>query len=90
MVFGTVLLAASIASLAITDTTGKGVSDHALSAVAKQDCKISRIVMWDDICQPEGSVVVSSPTGPVIVLNSNNNVQAMEVLFEQRKQSYKK
>jgi hypothetical protein len=89
MVFGTMLLAASIASLAITETTGKGVSDHVLSAAKGQDCRSLRVFKGEDVCQPESSVTVSSPTGTVVILNGNSSVQAMETLFEQRKQMVK-
>ena len=90
MVFGTMLIAASIASLAVTEVTGKGVGDHAVSAAKGQDCRSLRVFKGEPVCQDEikSSVVVSAPSGPVVV-NSNNSIQSMEALFEQRKQMVK-
>ncbi len=34
-------------------TTGKGASDHVISAVSEQDCALHRAFTEDDICSPE-------------------------------------
>lgn len=56
-----------IASFAATGfsyaTTGKGISDHAVSAMAKQDCAIHRIALGEEVCSEtddKGSVVVEN------------------------------
>ncbi len=33
-------------------TTGKGTSDHVISAIAEQDCAMHRAVTLDKICKP--------------------------------------
>ena len=43
----------SATSLAINETTGKTVSDHVVSTVNGQDCKISRTLKKEDICQED-------------------------------------
>lgn len=61
-----------IASFAATGfsymTTGKGISDHAVSAVAEQDCAIHRIALGEEICSEtddKGSVVVENSPATV-------------------------
>lgn len=56
-----------IASFAATGfsyaTTGKGISDHAVSAMAEQDCAIHRIALGEEMCSEtddKGSVVVEN------------------------------
>lgn len=56
-----------IASFAATGfsymTTGKGISDHAVSAVTEQDCAIHRIALGEEMCSEtddKGSVVVEN------------------------------
>ncbi len=48
--------AVSLASLVINGasyvTTGKGVADHGISAVAEEDCATWRVIKGEDICQP--------------------------------------
>lgn len=50
--------AIAIASYAATGisflTSGKSVSDHALSAMVEKDCALFRVVMGDDICREQG------------------------------------
>lgn len=45
-------------------TTGKGISDHAVSAVAEQDCAMHRIAFGEEMCNGEPS------TGAVVVENA--------------------
>ena len=40
-------------------TTGKGTADHALSAVANEDCALLRVVDGKEICDPDGEVLVA-------------------------------
>ena len=42
----------SAASVAVNETTGKTVTDHTVSAVNGQDCRVSRLGK-EDICQDE-------------------------------------
>lgn len=46
-------------------TTGKSVSDHALSIVADEDCAAHRLVVGEAICrEPKGKTEVSLATRP--------------------------
>ena len=97
MAIGVVLLAASIASIAVTETTGKGVGDHAVSAVKGQDCRSARVFKGEDVCQPRGFVTVESASDrpiqeipPVVpppkkVVTVHNSVERMEEIFARRK-----
>jgi hypothetical protein len=38
--------------------TGKNTTDHAISAVVRQDCALIRIVRGKDICDPDGEVLI--------------------------------
>ena len=46
-----VITGVGVASVASTETTGKSITDHAVSTVRDQDCKIARV--WNDqpVCQ---------------------------------------
>jgi hypothetical protein len=52
----------TVASLAANGvsyaTTGKGAADHAISAVAGEDCAILRVAKDEDICDPDGEVLL--------------------------------
>ncbi len=52
----------TVASLAANGvsyaTTGKGTTDHAISAVAGEDCAILRAAKDEEICDPDGEVLV--------------------------------
>ncbi len=37
--------------------TGKSTTDHAISAIAQEDCALVRAVREEAICMPEGSAV---------------------------------
>jgi Trk K+ transport system NAD-binding subunit len=87
MVLGTILLAVGIAGITSVEVTGKSITDHTVSAAKGQDCRISRVFKQGDICQPEGSVTVSSSTETVVIpRTSNDAIQNMESMFEQRRQ----
>ena len=45
-----------IGSVAINETTGRTVSDHAVSAVRDQDCRLGRAFRQEDVCQPDGTI----------------------------------
>ncbi len=40
-----------IGSVAVNETTGRTVTDHAVSAANNKDCKIGRAFKQEDICQ---------------------------------------
>ena len=47
-----VSMVTGVAGVAVNETTGKTVTDHTVSAVNGQDCRVSRIGR-EDICQDE-------------------------------------
>ena len=87
MVLGPILFAVGIAGITSVEVTGKSITDHTVSVATGQDCRISRVFKQGDVCQPEGSVTVSSPTETVVITRTSNNaIQNMESMFEQRRQ----
>jgi len=54
--------AVSIASFAADGIsyvlTGKNTTDHAISAVVRQDCALIRVVRDKEICDPDGEVLI--------------------------------
>jgi hypothetical protein len=45
-----VSMGVGVASVAVNETTGKTVTDHTVSSINGQDCRVSRIGK-EDICQ---------------------------------------
>lgn len=43
--------------------TGKSTTDHALSAVARQDCALLRVVSDGAVCDPDGEVLIKLTLG---------------------------
>ena len=61
-----VMLAAGVAGMATVEVTGKSASDHVISAVNGQDCKMSRSMQGKDVCQdqPDPEPVVVAKDRP--------------------------
>ena len=59
--------AVSLASLAADGisylATGKSTTDHAISAVVHEDCALLRVVTDEDVCDPDGEVLVELARG---------------------------
>ena len=80
-----------------TETTGRGLADHAISASKGKDCKMSRTFKGEDVCQPNATVTVSAPPEDTIppvnpenpppkrVVVVSNSIDRMEDVFAQRK-----
>lgn len=51
-----------IGSMAINETTGRTVSDHAVSAVRDQDCRLGRAFRQEDVCQTDGTIKLQVTT----------------------------
>jgi uncharacterized protein YceK len=49
------LTGVGIGSLAVSETTGKSVTDHAVSTVNNQDCRVGRAFRNQEMCQPKGT-----------------------------------
>jgi len=99
MIIESIIFALSISSVVSTETTGKGLADHAISASQGKDCKMARTVRGEDVCQPVSNVTVQSagtekpkqdippvvpPTTKKVVV-VQNSVDRMEDVFAQRK-----
>jgi starvation-inducible outer membrane lipoprotein len=46
-----VLTGLSVGSVAVSETTGKSVTDHTVSSVAGQDCRVGRMFQNQSVCQ---------------------------------------
>ena len=46
-----VLTGIGIGSLAVSETTGKTITDHTVSTVSGQDCRVGRAFKNQDMCQ---------------------------------------
>jgi len=46
-----VLTGLGVSSVVVNETTGKGIADHAVSNMTRQDCRIARTVHDQPICQ---------------------------------------
>ena len=77
MVLETIILAVGITSVVTYETTGKGITDHAISAVRGQDCKLARSFQGESVCEPRGTVTVETYAG--------NTVQDYEKVLAQRR-----
>ena len=54
-----------IGSVAVSESTGKSVTDHAVSAVNNQDCRVGRVLKKEDVCQPNNTVTLKVTTTDV-------------------------
>ena len=58
-----VLTGIGLGSLAVNETTGRTVTDHAVSAVnGGQDCRVGRALKNEDICQDDATVKLQVTT----------------------------
>ena len=92
------MLVAGVAGMATVEVTGKSASDHVISAVNGQDCKMSRKMQGKDVCQDQPDVeptVVAkdkpkldippvNPPQPKRVVVVQTSVDNMEAVFAQR------
>ena len=46
-----VLTGLSASSVVVTETTGKGIIDHAVSTATHRDCRVSRVFNDQPVCQ---------------------------------------
>lgn len=72
-----------IGSVAVSETTGKSVTDHMISVANNQDCRTVRYFKDQPVCQDE--VIVINQPKPVVVAKSTSSVDALEQAMAQRK-----
>ena len=97
MIIESILLVIGISGVVSYETTGRGLTDHAISAAKGKDCQMARGFKGDEVCQPRGTVTVSSPpkepippvdTGnppPKRIIVVQTTVDRAEDVFAQRK-----
>ena len=51
-----------IGSVAVSETTGRTATDHAVSTLVQQDCRVGRAFRDEPVCQPEGTLRVQTVT----------------------------
>jgi starvation-inducible outer membrane lipoprotein len=61
-----VLTGLSMGSVAVSETTGKSLTDHTVSAATGQDCRIGRIFKDQSMCQDPTLVNIQITTTGVI------------------------
>lgn len=61
-----VLTGLGIGSVAVSETTGRTVTDHAVSAVNNKDCRVSRAFADEPVCQESGIVKIHTVTTGVV------------------------
>ena len=50
-----VMTGVGIGSVAVSEATGKSVTDHAVSTVNNKDCRVGRAFRNQEMCQPKGT-----------------------------------
>ena len=61
-----VMTGIGIGSLAVSETTGKSVTDHAVSTVNNKDCRVSRAFADQPMCQESGLIKIHTVTNGVV------------------------
>jgi predicted regulator of amino acid metabolism with ACT domain len=56
----------SVGSVAVSEATGKSITDHTVSHVSGQDCRIGRVFRDQSVCQEQSQVHVNIVTTGVI------------------------
>ena len=56
------LTGVSVGSVAVSEATGKSVTDHAVSAVNNKDCKVGRVFLQQEVCHPRNTTQLQAVT----------------------------
>jgi hypothetical protein len=64
------------ASVAVNETTGKTLTDHTVSTVNGQDCRVSRALNNQDICQDEVKKFQFKVTTTTVTPSSVEEIEA--------------
>ena len=87
------MLVAGVAGMATVEVTGKSASDHVISAVNGQDCKMSRSMQGQDVCQdtqfeqPKTITTVAAVSAPSAPVASTSVAQANDVFAARARKS---
>ena len=49
------LTGVGVGSVAVSEATGRTVTDHAVSAVNNKDCKVGRVFLQQEVCHPKNT-----------------------------------
>jgi len=60
------LTGVGLASVATNETTGKTITDHAISQVKDKDCRVFRALRNEEICQDKVSTLVPIATNSTL------------------------
>jgi len=71
-----VLTGIGVGSVATQETTGKGITDHVVSTVVNQDCRMSRMLRDESVCQEETQPVKLKITTTSVTPSSVEEIQA--------------
>jgi DUF917 family protein len=66
-----------IGSVAVNETTGRTVTDHAVSAANGQDCRLGRALKQQQVCQADGIVKLQVTTTGV----QPSSIQEIELKY---------
>ena len=81
MILEAVILAVGLAGITTVEVTGKSITDHTVSAVNGQDCRLSNYFKDRAVCDLEATVTVSAPSPT----QQYDSVSAQEDIFAQRR-----
>jgi hypothetical protein len=71
-----ILTGLGVGSVAVHETTGKTLTDHTVSTVAQQDCRVGRIFQDQNVCQNKTQTVTLQITTTGIVPSTVEEIQA--------------
>jgi len=71
------LTGVSVGSVAVSEATGKSVTDHAVSAVNNKDCKVVRAFQNQEMCHPRNTTQLQVVTTGV----TPSTVQEIEAKY---------
>lgn len=57
-----VVTSLGVTGVVVNETTGKTVTDHAVSAANGRDCRVGRALRKEEVCQPDGTVKLQVTT----------------------------
>ena len=85
------MLAAGVAGMATVEVTGKSASDHIISAVNGQDCKMARKMQGEEMCkdeEPKKASTVATVPEKVRAVGSSSVTRANDVFAQRAKGKY--
>ena len=69
-------------SIAVTETTGKSVTDHVVSTAKEKDCRLWRYFKGEEVCQEVE--ITAKPATPRKITDSNEAITTYEEILARR------